>query len=103
MKTGVINNTNFNAQKFRLPVRFVKPNSTASTARQFFPRKNLISGNFVKEYSNPNAELFFNLALETSNFDKKMYYLEQMGEYKLIDISLEQQVDCFIKTFDKSF
>lgn len=98
MKINAINNTNFEAKKFRLPVRIVKPTTDVSMIDQYAPKETLASGVFVKEYSNPRARKFFNKAMQTDDIDKKLYYLDKMGDYKIVDISLEQQVDKFIKS-----
>ena len=98
MKVNAINNINFDAKKFRLPVRIVKPATSASRLEKSVAKENLVSGVFVREYSNPDAKKFFDKAMMTDDIDKKIYYLDKMGDYKVIDISLEQQVDRFIKS-----
>ena len=98
MKINAINNKNFEAKKFRLPVKIVEPTTKGSMTNQYIPKNSTISGNFVKEYSNPNAEKLFNKAMNTKDIDKKLQYLEEMGDYKIINIDLEKNIDKFIKS-----
>ena len=101
MKIQGLNSINFCAKKFRLPVKIVK-NTESNTAMQPWGYKDeFVSGNFVREYNNPKAEEYFNKALDATNADEKLHYLDLMGDYKIIDISLEQQLDKFIKMTDK--
>lgn len=100
MKIQTINNTQFQAKKFRLPVKMVKQTTDFSMSDQYVSKDTLVSGNFVREYSNPKAKKYFDKAMATTDIDKKMYFLEKMGDYKIIDISLEQKRDSFIKAAD---
>ena len=97
MRIQNINSFNFESKRFRIPVKFIKENSDPIVAgRQYYPKDVFEKGNFVKEYSNPRAEEYFNKALEATNIDEKIKYLEQMGDYTIVDISKNQQVDDFI-------
>ena len=101
MRVQNINSFNFESKKFRIPVKMIKENVDPIVAgRQYQPSDFFVKGNFVKEYSNPKAEEYFYKALETSNLDEKMRYLEKMGKYKIVDISLEKQKDSFIDAVD---
>ena len=98
MKIQGINNINFDAKKFRLPVKFVKNTEAVNMMQSSYNIEECVVGNFVREYNNPKAEEYFYKAMNTSDIDKKFHYLDLMGEYRIIDISLEQQVDKFIKS-----
>ena len=91
MRVQNINSFNFESKKFRIPVKMIKENVDPIVAgRQYQPNDVFVKGNFVKEYSNPKAEEYFYKALEASNFDEKMQYLEKMGKYLLNSLTLEK-------------
>ena len=96
MNIQSISNTNFGAKKFRLPVKFVKSRESINTSEAWINKDEFVSGNFVREYSNPKAEKYFNKAMESNNIDEKMRYLDKMGDYKIIDIELEQKLKGFL-------
>lgn len=101
MKIQAISNQSFSATNFRLPYKFVKPNLGEISAQdKYILREEYIAGNFVKEYKNPRAGEYFNKALEANNIEDKLHYLDLMGDYKIVDISLEQTTDKFIKSID---
>jgi len=101
MKIQGLNNINFGAKKFRLPVKIVKNTESITAMQPWGYKDEFVSGNFVREYNNPKAEEYFNKAMASNNIDEKMRYLDKMGDYKIIDINLEQQLDKFIKMGDK--
>ena len=95
MKINAINTQNFGNKKFRIPVRMVKENADPiSAVSQYYPKDTFIKGNCVKEYSNPKAEEFFYKALEATNIDETLNYLQMMGD----DISAEQQINKFLES-----
>lgn len=101
MRIRGINNQIFTAKKFRIPVRIVKENSDPFLLNsRSAKREHLVKGNFVREYDNPKAEEYFYKALNADNVNEKLEYLDLMGEYKLIDIELEQKLDTFMKGMD---
>ena len=93
MKINAINNQIFGTKKFRLPVKIVKQNvESARFTDPWVGRDVFVNGNFVREYNNPKAEEFFNKALETDNLEDKIRYLDLMGDYKIINLDLEQKI-----------
>ena len=88
MKINPINDQNFEAKKFRIPVKteFVRKDNIVHETRMI-----------VKEFSNPKAKVLWNKALEENNLSKKMKYLNAMGEYKLVDINQGKDVLSAIK------
>lgn len=92
MNIQSISSVNFEAKKFRLPVKIVKPRKSVNTSEAWVNKDEFVSGNFVREYSNPKAEKYFNKAMASNNIDEKLRYLDKMGDYKIIDIELEQKL-----------
>ena len=90
MKVNPINNQNFEAKKFRIPVKteIVKDGD-------FVKAKKLI----VREYSNPNAEKLWNKALSATDADIKQKYLTAMGKFKLIDVNLNKTIANAVNNF----
>ena len=89
MKICSIPSQNFQARKFRLPVK------TVEWAHPGFSATEKV--NWVKEFSNPKAEELYKKAMETSDLQEKMKLLDQMGEYRLFDIEREIMFENFIE------
>ena len=81
MKINAVNNQNFEARKFRLPVKTLDVTNPELIQYGLQTKK----VNFVKEYSNPKAEVLYNKAQQTSNIKEKMRLLSEMGEFELYD------------------
>ena len=86
MNIQAINSPNFCSKKFRLPVK---------TAIDVIANKKV---NWVKEYSNPNAKNFWELAMNETSLTKKLNLIDEMGEYRLVDLEQEKFIS---KTFKK--
>ena len=89
MKICSIPSQNFQARKFRLPVKAVEMAHPGFSATE--------KVNWVKEFSNPKAEDLYKKAMETSDLKEKMRLFEQMGEYRVFDIEKEVIIDSFIE------
>lgn len=93
MKIQAINNQSFGAKKFRIPVKSM----LVGDAESGFGKRKV---NWVKEFSNPNAETLWNQALNETSMKKKLSLLEAMGEYKLIDLEQEKQIKKALKKME---
>ena len=88
MKIQKIDNTNFGARKFRVPVkveRYERGRNNSIDIRT-------VSGRWVEEYSNPDAEELFMQAQKTDSISEKLNLLRQMGHPELKDISLQARL-----------
>ena len=81
MKINAINNQNFEARRFRLTVK--KMDLTNPDLIQY--GRQFKSVNFVKEYSNPEAESLYKKAIETKDMREKARLLSEMDDFELID------------------
>lgn len=86
MKINSITGQNFEANKFRLPIKKVQ------TKWGDFPV------DCVKEFSNPKAKELYRLAQQTENLEERAAILSQMGEYRIIDNSAEKTVNRFLNS-----
>ena len=100
MKINVISNQSFKADKFRMPVKIIKRADKVPSGMKFWPHNYQVSGNFVREYSNPNAKELFEKAQNASTIEEKIKYLEEMGDYKIINVENEKVVENFLKNLD---
>ena len=94
MKICSIPSQNFQARKFRLPVKAVEMAQPGFSATE--------KVNWVKEFSNPKAEVLYKKAMETSDLKEKMRLFEQMGEYRVFDIEKEVIIDSFIEKISQA-
>lgn len=85
MHVKAISNQTFEAKKFRLPIKNLQT------------KWGYIPVDCVKEFDNPQAEELYKKAQQTSNLKEKVALLLQMGDYKIIDNSLEKQINKFLK------
>lgn len=94
MKVQNIGSQNFEAKKFRVPLKKVD-----LTHPDFLKYgRSEISVNYVKEYENPNAEKIYKEAMKIKDPFERGKKLAEMGHYKLIDMSFKERVKRF---FDK--
>ena len=87
MRINSIDNQIFQAKKFRLPIK-----------KLIIPHLGTIDVNCMKEYDNPNAEMLYKKALQTSDIKEKAELLSQMGDYRILDARIEEIVNKFIKS-----
>lgn len=95
MRVQNINSQNFEAKKFRLSIKaldFTEPKYGMGAPRFKIPV------NYVKEYENPNAEQIYKEAMKIKNPLERVKKLDEMGDYKLIDVSWQERLRRF---FDK--
>ena len=94
MNIQAINAQTFGAKKFRLPVKSaIIGHPDAGIAKR--------KVNWVKEYENPNAEALYKQAQNTNNLEEKLRLLDEMGEYRLIDIEQENYLARAFKEMQK--
>ena len=88
MKIQKIDNTNFGTKKFRVPVKvetFERDNNNLVKFRK-------VSGNWVEEYSNPDARELFMRAQKTGNIREKIELFSKMGRPELKNLSLRARI-----------
>ena len=100
MKINSINAITFNSKKFRLPVTIIENETLASFSSTSVNKYTVITDRFVKEFSNPNAEKLYKASQVVSTCKEKMKFLEQMGDFKIIDLEHEKKVKEFLKGID---
>ena len=96
MKINAINNQNFEAKKFRLPLKIVKDTESVKANITYASKQTDLPGVYVMEYSNPLAKDLYEKAMNTKNLEEKLNLLEKMGDYKVIDIAEEQKIEKFL-------
>ena len=102
MNILAINNTNFGNKKFRIPVKIIKSNNdSVITTQKYIPKEQKLPGNFVMEYDYPKAGDYFSKAMKSENLDEKLHYLDLMGDYKIVNIEMEEKINRFINMVDK--
>ena len=88
MNIQPISSTNFEARKkFRIPIKIQTYKRTNGELVDF---KNL-SGKWVEEYSNPDAKNLYKKAKAAKDWREKVRFLEEMGDYELVDISTKKK------------
>lgn len=85
MYVKAISSQTFEAKKFRLPVKIIQT------------KWGDIPVDCIKEFDNPQAEELYKKAQQNSNLKEKVALLSQMGDYKIIDNSLEKRINKFLK------
>ena len=82
-------NQSFTAKKFRLPIEGITLSLNGTP---------VYSDSFkgYREYSNPNAEQFYKKAQKASNITEKLLWLAKMGDYKIVDINVENKIGKFL-------
>lgn len=83
MNIQAINSPNFCSKKFRLPVK----TAIVGNMRDGIANKKV---NWVKEYSNPNAKNLWEQAMNETSLTKKLNLIDEMGEYRLVDLEQEK-------------
>lgn len=89
MKTQSVTSQNFTAKKFRLPLTLSSKYGDLKVAK----------GSYVMEYSNPKAESLYKKALKAGkkyNFAERQKLYSQMGEYDIVCLETEKEVDEFL-------
>ena len=81
MNVQVIGNQNFEAKKFRVPVRSL--DLTNPELIQY--GRSIKKVNMIKEYSNPKAEFLYKQAQKSNNIKEKMRLYAEMGNYELYE------------------
>lgn len=94
MKVQNINSQNFEAKKFRLPIK--KIDFTHPDLLRY--GRSEISVNYVKEYENPNAKEIYKQAMKIKDPFERAKKLAEMGHYELKDMSLTEKIK---KIFDR--
>ena len=80
MYIKAISSQTFLANKFRLPVKTIQT------------KWGDIPVDCIKEFDNPQAEELYKKAQQNNNLKEKVALLSQMGDYTIIDNSLEKQL-----------
>ena len=80
-------NQNFNAKKFRVPVKISTIDRSGIADR--IKKK---PGKWVQEYSNPKAEEIYKKAMGTEDLFKSLHLLRSMGAYELKDTRVIVQI-----------
>lgn len=84
MKVQSISSQNFEAKKFRLPIKNLVDKAESGHE---FPKFFKTPVNLVKEYSNPNAEAIYKEAMSIKDPFKRAEKLSEMGDYEIKDMS----------------
>lgn len=77
------NVTSFGAKPFRVPV-------TIEHTLDGFPLGK-ITGNFAKEYENPNAKQLYKQLKKSRGIGEKSRLREEMGDYRIVDLNAERK------------
>ena len=95
---STINNQNFNAQPFRLPIKTITYNTKVGSVKTQ-------EVNWAREFNNPKAEEYYRKLQEAQkarNIAEVAYWSSMMGKYKIVDldnISLIDKWKMRIKSF----
>ena len=81
MKINAINNQNFEARKFRLPIKFL--DFSNPDLMQYAKATKEV--NMAKVYSNPNAKDLYEKAMKTQDAEEKARLLLEMGDYEIVN------------------
>lgn len=77
MNIQAVNNQNFQAKKFRLPVTVIEP----KLKNPFMTRTREV----IYEFSNPQAKSLYHQAQREKSFQRRIELYEDMGGYKIIE------------------
>ena len=88
MQINNINSQNFTAKKFRIPIKSTTLNKRGIGKQTKF---------LVQEYSNPKAKELWNEALNEKDITKKLDLLNAMGEYKIVDINCNKNLQALMQ------
>ena len=100
MRINSIESLSFGNKKFRLPVKIVKPTDSISQRMSSYKREMQVPGNYVREYSNPKAEEYFIKAQNAKTIDEMLKYYDAMGDYKVINLENEKNINKFLNSLD---
>ena len=86
MRVNIVNRQNFEAEKFRIPIKNLET------------KWGFIETDCYREYDNPRAEELYNLAKKETDLKKKIDLLDAMGDYRIVDKRVEKIVKKFLNS-----
>lgn len=89
MKVQNIENQNFKANKFKLPLK--KVSMSKKSLYGFIP-KQIIEVDYYREYDNPNAKSIYDKAISAKTMKEKCALFAKMGNYTLVEKRTE--IEC---------
>ena len=95
MKINAINNQNFEARKFRLPIKTVDLTNPELMALG----KQEVEVNWYKVFENPKAGVLYKQAQRTQDWQDKARLFAEMGHYEIVEYGTGL-IGWFRKLFD---
>ena len=95
MKINAINNTNFEAKKFKLPIKTVDLTNPELMALG----KQEVEVNWYRVYENPKAKTLYKQAQKTKDWQERARLYSDMGHYEIVEYGTGL-IGWFRKIFD---